>query len=60
MNKIEDSVIRLKYVNRKSNVRLTKWIIARREEDTAKIEVWAGDSSGNPIIRIWPETDDNF
>lgn len=57
LSKMEDVNITLKNISPTDNSRLTKWIVARRPEDTAKIEVWAADDAGNPCFRVWPETD---
>lgn len=60
MNKIEDETLPLKYFNPTGNERLTKWIIARKAEETDKVEVWSADDAGNPCFRVWPETDDRY
>ncbi len=60
MNKMEDAMLPLKYFSPTGNERLTKWIIARRAEETDKVEVWSADDAGNPCFRVWPETDDRY
>ena len=60
LNNIEDAVITLKYFNPTGNERLSKWIVGRRTDDTAKVEVWSADESGNPCFRVWPETDSRY
>lgn len=64
MNKIQDADIPLKFrfPEGKSGGRkeLDRWIIAKKQGEVSKIEVWAADSSNTPCYRVWPETDDNY
>ncbi|OPZ20873.1 MAG: putative major pilin subunit [Firmicutes bacterium ADurb.BinA205] len=60
LNKMEDANATLKYFSPTGNERLGKWVIGRRSEDTAKVEVWAAEEGGGPLYRVWPETDDRY